>query len=255
MPHRWGSLSLGRHESAGPVTRREVDALTLMVPHLQRAVGISRLLELKAIRAAALTAVLDGLAAAVILVEGSMRITHANDAAQQLLEAGILIQVRSGRLRVPLRAADLVLAAAVTRVTCAGSSDVASLGFDVPVRADGENYLLHVLAINPNRGDSGKSQATLAAVFIAPNLRSRTKPINAIASLFGLTATESRVLEALASGLSNADIAERLAVRSSTVRTHLLHLFAKTGAHRQADLVRLVAAFELPLRARRAPDP
>ena len=39
-----------------------------------------------------------------------------------------------------------------------------------------------------------------------------------------------------------------LGIGQSTVKTHLGHLYAKTGTHRQSDLVKLVAGFSNPLR-------
>jgi len=39
------------------------------------------------------------------------------------------------------------------------------------------------------------------------------------------------------------DVAAALGIANSTVKTHLGSLFRKTGTKRQADLVKLVAAF------------
>jgi DNA-binding CsgD family transcriptional regulator len=38
-----------------------------------------------------------------------------------------------------------------------------------------------------------------------------------------------------------------LGTAESTVKTHLHHVFTKTGTRRQADLVKLVAGFSNPL--------
>jgi DNA-binding CsgD family transcriptional regulator len=43
----------------------------------------------------------------------------------------------------------------------------------------------------------------------------------------------------LASGMTILEAGEALDVSANTARTHLRSLFAKTGTHRQAELVRL----------------
>lgn len=42
------------------------------------------------------------------------------------------------------------------------------------------------------------------------------------------------------------EIAEMLGIAASTVKTHLGRIYEKTGAARQADLVKLVAGFAIP---------
>ena len=54
----------------------------------------------------------------------------------------------------------------------------------------------------------------------------------------GLTAREVDVLQLIAAGKSNPEIAKALFVSEATVKTHVNHVFAKTGARDRAQAVR-----------------
>jgi DNA-binding CsgD family transcriptional regulator len=68
-----------------------------------------------------------------------------------------------------------------------------------------------------------------------------------VAKTFRLTPTELRVLLAIVDVGGVPEVAAALGVAETTVRTHVGRLFEKTGASRQADLVKLVAGYRSPL--------
>jgi DNA-binding NarL/FixJ family response regulator len=53
-----------------------------------------------------------------------------------------------------------------------------------------------------------------------------------------LSQREAEVLKLIATGLSNAEIAASLFVSTATVKTHINHIFSKTGARDRAQVVR-----------------
>jgi len=73
----------------------------------------------------------------------------------------------------------------------------------------------------------------------------RTRPGTPVAGVSELTAREREVLALVASGLSNDDIAARLFVSTSTVKTHVARSMTKLDARDRAQLV--VFAYEAGL--------
>jgi DNA-binding CsgD family transcriptional regulator len=83
----------------------------------------------------------------------------------------------------------------------------------------------------------------VATIFVHKAALDLLSPPEAIAKEFKLTPAELRVLFAIVEVGGVREVAEVLGVSTETVKTHLSRLFDKTGAGRQADLVRLVAGF------------
>lgn len=54
-----------------------------------------------------------------------------------------------------------------------------------------------------------------------------------------LTGTEQQVLESLARGLRYSDVADKLGMALSTVRTHIWHIYKKLEVHNRTDAVRV----------------
>lgn len=87
-------------------------------------------------------------------------------------------------------------------------------------------------------------------VWVGWTLSARARPgpfernARAVASL-GLTGQEVRVLERLAAGQSNKEIAHSLGLSPNTVKTHVANLFAKLGVQRRTQAVGLARDLRL----------
>ena len=64
----------------------------------------------------------------------------------------------------------------------------------------------------------------------------------------GITPRELEILDLIASGLSNREIAERLFVSENTVKTHSSRLFDKIGAKRRTQAVQIAKASRVDCR-------
>jgi DNA-binding CsgD family transcriptional regulator len=58
--------------------------------------------------------------------------------------------------------------------------------------------------------------------------------------LYRLTPTEARLADLLLGGLEVRAVADHLGITIETARFHLKRVLAKTGTHRQTELVRLM---------------
>ncbi len=241
-----GGIGLGRHRSSGPVGNAEVDAARLLIPHLQRAVAISRLFDVKTAMAATFEATLDSLSAAVILVAEGRRIVHANALARVMLAEGGPLHSVQGALALGSSTATAALAAAVDLAT-ENEAGIGRRGFGLPLRRpDGSPLVLHVLPLKFSPLRKNLAPAALAAVFVAPATALQPLPGEAFAALFDLTVAEGRILEQLVQGHSLPEIARSLGVSQNTVKSHAAHIFSKTGTKRQTELISLVTSLSLP---------
>ncbi|MGV9680195.1 response regulator [Nocardia sp. NPDC003482] len=85
------------------------------------------------------------------------------------------------------------------------------------------------------RGERPFSPEVLARV-VESAVDARTAPPAPPLARANLTERESQVLHLVSQGLSNAEIAERLQVGVTTVKTHIANLMAKTGASNRVRL-------------------
>ena len=84
-------------------------------------------------------------------------------------------------------------------------------------------------------------------MFIAHAAIPPQMPAAALAVIYDLTPAETRVMELLAEGKTQAEIGLQLGISTNTVKTHRRRVFEKTGASRQVELVRLLASISLPI--------
>jgi DNA-binding CsgD family transcriptional regulator len=160
-----------------------------------------------------------------------------------LLDRGGALRSRAGTLATADRGAHHALDAAIRDAT----GDITALGrkgIGIPLGdVDGEVGALHVLPLRPDHPGARR----FAAIFVARAHAAPDPARSVVEALFGLTTAETAVFEQVAGGLGVRRAATALGVAPSTVRTHLLRVYDKTGVRRQADLVRLSSSLAMPI--------
>jgi DNA-binding CsgD family transcriptional regulator len=237
-----------RHQRDGVVDDETRHRVRLILPHMRRAVLISKIIDLKTAEAASFADTLDGISAGMFLVDARGRFVHANASGHAMLAKGSLLCAVGGKLAASNDAAEEALHE-VFLAAGSGDTAVGTKGIAVPlVTREDERYVAHVLPLTSGaRRRAGAGYAAVAALFVHKATLDKPSVPEAIAKTFKLTPSELRVLLGIVEVGGVAETADALGIGPGTVKTHLLRVFAKTGTSRQAELVKLVAGFSNPL--------
>jgi len=225
--------------------------LEMLAPHIEQSLRLHERVTTVSASVQALETAFDRLALGVILLDPSARrVSFANQSADEILgvsPAGLSGE-RLARERTDAWARLFVEHQPVRR----GS---------LMLRHPEDGRLLQVFVTRfewpASYGEAGARFAT--AVFIGDPKRLSGDPIEVMHELYGLTPGEARLALLLTSGCSVQVASRRLGTKLSTTRSVLKNVFAKTGANRQSDLVRLLLTgpgeLRVPEPATRPPRP
>ena len=238
-----------RNEQQGLVDDEMRRRMRLIVPHVRRATLIGNVIDLGHDKSAMLVDALDTLTAGVFLVDARCGIVFANVAGQALLAEGDVLRASHGILTVVDAQAGRAFRDAI-EAAVGGDLAIGVRGIALPLSPQPDRRrLAHILPLTSGaRRDAGLTYAAVAAVFVRKAALDTPSPMQTVAGLYSLTPSELRVLGAIIEVGGVSAVAEALGISEATVKTHLQHLFEKTGLRRQTDLVKLIAGHANPLR-------
>ncbi len=241
-------ITILRDEAHGVVDDEMRRRMSLVVPHVRRAVLIGKVIDLKRAEAATFADMVDGLSAGMFLIAVDGRIVHANAAGHAMLSAGDVLRSNGGRLITCDKQSKHLLHDTLVAANN-GDAEIGVKGIALPLTADNaERYVVHMLPLTSGaRRSAGIAYAATVAMFVRKAAMESPSAPEVIGRTYNLTPTELRVLLAIVEVGGIPEVAAALGVADSTIKTHVGRLFEKTGAGRQADLVKLVAGFSTPL--------
>jgi DNA-binding CsgD family transcriptional regulator len=176
--------------------------------------------------------VLDRVLIGVGVVDPGLRVLYANAAARSACRNSKTMQMDHGGLRIRDAACHAELAR---------SAGAASRGSWCLVHLPDEAT---TLAVVPLPASAGLVMPRPVLVVFGVRQNTRMFAIEFFAHSQGMTLTETRVLRALAEGLSPRQIASRHSVALSTIRSQIASIRSRAGAQSVVALIRTLG--ELP---------
>ena len=241
-PQRMVKLMVNRHASHGPADERARSTMRLLAPHFKRALAIARALERSDSKSAALGEVLERLSTAVVFVDRDGRLVHANAAAAQRLAADEVLGWRGGKPQ-PKEGRAAAHLAMILASAHRGRPAPDCCALSAAHRTcRGEQVTVHILPLSAGtRRPAAAPRAAAAAIIVSEQAGDLAQRLRSAATLYALTPAESRVVSVLLAGCTIGAAARTLGIKEATVKTHLQHVFDKTGARRQVDLAQRIA--------------
>lgn len=220
--------------------QNDIERCRLLVPHLQRVLGIrSQIARLQTERDAALNT-LDHLPWGVVLVDKHGSRLTANRCAQEILLAGDGLTIRGDTVRATL-AEETARLDRLLRRSLNGTDYPASETADaISITRPGSHPLSVRVVPLHTKSDAFTERVPTAAIFISdPDLQPDSDERH-LRDLYALTPVEARLATCLSQGKSVDEAATAMGVTVNTARAYLKRIYNKTGVRRQTALVRLL---------------
>ncbi len=229
-----GALAFGRHRDRGAISEREIEVARLLLPHVQRAAAINRIIDRETGLRQTFAATLDALSAPVGIAGLNRRLVHANPAFTRILSQGGPLHIGAGLLGCRDAGNARQLAQALDAIK---RGELPPRGVSIVAGRDDDSGTFSVIPIS----------ADAAAIFVAAPL---VRPIDAAALVgqrYGLTVQETRVFAQLVAGRSQAAAAERLGIGLTTLKTHRSRIYNKLAIRSHAELMAVATTLSIPL--------
>jgi len=216
-------------------------ALERLLPHIEAALEIWAATARQAFLTAEFKCESDCLPLGRVLLDKLGKPVHVNRAAQVILDARDGLAIERERLVALHRADDRALRRQID-LFASGNAENSKEVLSVERRSVAHHYAVRVSAYRSSEGKAAETSLAALEVLISDAEHDLADVAVVAACRHSFSQAEQRLLERLLQGETTEQCAASLGIATSTARLHVARMMKKTGAHRQADLVRRVLA-------------
>lgn len=234
-------------QSAGPPSKLHVDRATLLMPHIAKALNISRPTKQLAQQFQSVAESIDLLVIGVCILDASGSIVHCNqEFRRQLEQYPVFRKDPQGRLAMNGNGPGGSLSRLQGNLSNHGRFGARPRKEAIVSLVDDKPHTL-CIEVAPLTSANEFGEPSLNGHIVYSMDTGNFYEINGdmLASMFSLTQTEAAVLEMVAEGLTNLQISERREKSVETVNSQVKSLLVKTRSANRTQLIRLATKHQL----------
>ena len=229
------ALSLERRASEEPFSKHELKALRAFLPHMSQAGQVA--IRLAQVHSEGMLSAIENVGCAAVLIDFLGKVQRFNKPAERYI--GSLLQITGGQLTAPHKESDDALQRLIARLL--QPSQIERTPELMAVLARPGRYPVLVYGMPIVRKARDIFQFSKAILVLVDPDKHLTPPELALQRGFNLTQAEIRLALAMAQGITVSEYADAHNVTIGTARVQLKSVMKKTGTHRQAEFVSLLA--------------
>jgi len=195
---------------------------------------------------------LDTMPNGILIIGADLRIHHMNRCGREILSRNRGIECRNGLFAVQDKLLEQCLRELVRTAITRGRHDQTDATGAMFVRAPLSREHMELI-VAPVPSSVCEEQHTRVLVYLFDANSPRQVSHDILTGLYGLTQTEAKLVQLMSNGMTLDDAAQELEISVNTARTHLKHVFHKTGINRQAELIHRIGCGPASLLIRYVP--
>jgi DNA-binding CsgD family transcriptional regulator len=238
-----------RSDASTDFSARDKALCTMLLPHFRRAVELHSRLDVVESERTLYASAIDRMLVGIVTLDETGAIMRSNCVADEILAESDGVRIAHGTIEATDAAENRQLQRMLRQSLAGHFGTAAHLVEALSVTRSRDKPKLGVLVrtVPLAEWSEDNKRRPASVVFLRDPDRGSQASHDVMRKLFDMTPAETSLALLLTNGLTLEECAEELGISKNTARAHLRTIFSKTGATRQATLVRILLGSVVPL--------